>query len=68
MSDAPRLEPGNSAVRKLEAWLEGQLEEARTALEAGKSWDEVLRTQGRIRFIRELLRTVDPNYKTIPRD
>lgn len=68
MANVPRLDPGNAAVRKLEVWLEAKLEEARTKCEAAQSWDETLRWQGRARFIRELLKTIDPEHKTLDDD
>ena len=63
MPDFPRLQPGNAAVIDLKDWLEGEREKARNSLETETERDEILRKQGRVSLIKEMLKSIDPEHR-----
>ena len=63
MAVPPRLTPGNLAVEELCGWLEGQREAARTMLETETEMSAVLRLQGRVALLAELLQAIDPAHR-----
>lgn len=62
-TEFPRLKPGNAAIIELKEWLEGQREMYRGRLESESDHQKILRTQGKVEIIRELLQSIDPNHR-----
>ena len=63
MATFPRLGSRNASVFELKDWLEGQREKARDSLETETDRDKILRTQGRLTLLKELLLNVDSNIR-----
>lgn len=59
----PPLDPGNAAVQDLRRWLQGEREKARLTLESSAEMETILRTQGRVALLAELLQKIDPNHR-----
>ena len=57
------LTPGNPAVEELREWLTAQRETARGRLENATDLNEILRLQGRLALIGELLLEIDPTHR-----